>query len=271
MKGAIGPDDMSQLDALLGHVEATGAALHIFHLGSSGGPRALAYLERIRAARARGLDVTTEVYPYLASSTYLESAMFDDGWQERVGIGYGDLQWAATGERLTAESFATYRKQGGMVIAYSMKAENVDALVASPDVMIASDGMPFFEQKVHPRGAGSFSRVLGRYVREQGALPLMAALRKMTLLPAQRLEGFATEFAAKGRVRVGGDADLVVFDPARVLDRATFEEPFQPSTGIVHTLVGGVFVVRNEQLVDGAAPGRGMHARYVAGSPKERP
>ena len=279
MKGSIGPDDMSQLDALLGHAEATGAALHIFHLGSSGGPRALAYLERIRAARARGLDVTTEVYPYLASSTYLESAMFDDGWQERLGIDYGDLQWAATGERLTAETFATYRKQGGMVIAYSMKAENVDALVASPDVMIASDGMPFFEQKVHPRGAGSFSRVLGRYVREQGALPLMAALRKMTLLPAQRLEGFAPEFAAKGRVRVGADADLVVFDPARVLDRATFEEPFQPSTGIVHTLVGGVFVVRNEQLVDGAAPGRGMHgdvrprrsARYVAGSPKERP
>jgi dihydroorotase len=124
--------------------------------------------------------------------------------------------------------------------------------------MIASDGMPFFEQKVHPRGAGSFARVLGHYVREQRALPLMAALRKMTLLPAQRLEGFAPAFAAKGRVRIGADADLAVFDPARVLDRATFEDPFQPSAGIVHTLVGGVFVVRNEQLVEGAVPGRGM-------------
>ena len=170
MKGATGPDDMSQIDALLGHVEATRASLHIFHLGSSGGPRAKAYLERISAARARGLDVTTEVYPYIASSTYLESAMFDDGWQERLGIGYGDLQWAATGERLTAESFAKYREQGGMVIAYSMKPEIVDALVANPSVMIASDGMPFFEQKVHPRGAGTFARVLGRYVREQRAL-----------------------------------------------------------------------------------------------------
>ena len=258
MRGALGPADMSQIDALLGHVEATGAALHIFHLGSSGGPRALAYLERIRAARARGLDVTTEVYPYLASSTYLESAMFDDGWQERLGISYGDLQWATTGERLTAESFATYRKQGGMVIAYSMKAENVDALVAAPDVMIASDGMPFFEQKVHPRGAGTFSRVLGRYVREQQALALMTALRKMTLLPAQRLEGFAPEFADKGRLRIGADADLTVFDPERVLDRATFEEPFQPSAGVVHTLVGGVFVVRDGTLVERAFPGRGM-------------
>ena len=145
-----------------------------------------------------------------------------------------------------------------MVIAYSMKVENADALVASPDVMIASDGMPFFEQKVHPRGAGSFARVLGRCVREQQELPLMAALRKMTLLPAQRLEGFAPAFAAKGRIRVGADADLAVFDPTRVLDHASFEDPFQPSTGIVHTLVGGVFVVRDEELVQGIAPGRGM-------------
>jgi len=260
MRGSAPSDGASPLDALLAHAEATGAALHVFHLGSSGGPRAPAYLERIAAARAHGLDVTTEVYPYTASSTYLETALFDDGWRERLGLDYGDLQWAATGERLTAESFARYRKQGGMVIAHGMKAELVDALVASPDVIIASDGMPFFEAKVHPRGAGSFARVLGRHVRERQALSLMAALRKMTLLPAQRLEGFAPAFRDKGRVRVGADADLTVFDPARVRDRATFEDPFQPSAGIVHVLVGGVFVVRDEANVPGVAPGRGMKA-----------
>ena len=266
MRGAVGPNDMRQIDSLLGHAEATRAPLHVFHLGSSGGPRAPAYLERIAAARARGLDVTTEVYPYTASSTYLESALFDDGWQERLGIDYGDLQWAATGERLTAESFAKYRAEGGMVIAFAMKAEIVDALVANPDVMIASDGMPFFEQKVHPRGAGTFARVLGRYVREQRALPLMAALRKMTLMPAQRLEAMAPAFRDKGRVRAGADADLSVFDPARVIDRATFEDPFQPSAGVVHVLVGGVFVVKGEQLVEGATPGRGMKTGVSAGT-----
>jgi N-acyl-D-aspartate/D-glutamate deacylase len=148
-----------------------------------------------------------------------------------------------------------------MVIAHSMKTEVVDDLVANPDVMIASDGMPFFEQKVHPRGAGTFARVLGRYVREGQALPLMSALRKMTWMPARRLEGFAPAFRAKGRVREGADADLAVFDPARVIDRASFEDPFQPSAGVVHTLVGGVFVVKDEQLVADATPGRGMTTR----------
>ena len=261
MRGAVGAEDTSPLDALLEHAAATGAGLHVFHLGSSGGPRAVLYLERILAARGRGLDVSTEVYPYTASSTYLESALFDEGWQERLGgIGYGDLQWAATGERLTAESFARYRKQGGMVIAHAMKPEWVDPLVAHPEVMIASDGMPFFGEKVHPRGAGSFARVLGRYVRERQALPLMAALRKMTLLPAQRLEGFAPAFRAKGRVREGADADLTLFDPARVADRASYEDPDEPSAGIVHVLVGGVFVVRDEANVPGVAPGLGLRA-----------
>jgi dihydroorotase len=254
------PTDASPIDALLGHVEATHAPLHIVHLNSSGLSRAPAYLDKIVALRTRGFDVTSEVYPYTASSTHIETAMFDDGWRERLGIDYGDLQWAATGERLTAETFAKYRKQGGSVIAYVMQAEFVDPLVADPRLIIASDGIPFFEENVHPRGAGTYARVLGRYVREQRALALMDALRKLTLLPAQRLEGFAPAFRNKGRVRVGADADLTVFDPARVLDRATFEDPWQPSAGIVHVLVGGVFVVRDEANVPDVAPGRGMRA-----------
>ena len=168
MKGATGPDDMSQIDALLGHAEATRAALHIFHLGSSGGPRAKAYLERIAAARTRGLDVTTEVYPYIASSTYLESACSTTAGRS------GSASATATSSGPPPASGSPQRpsrstaRQGGMVIAFAMKAEIVDALVANPGVMIASDGMPFFEQKVHPRGAGTFARVLGRTCASSG-------------------------------------------------------------------------------------------------------
>ena len=79
--------------------------------------------------------------------------------------------------------------------------------------------------------------------------------------PLGRLEAMAPGFRDKGRVRAGADADLSVFDPTRVIDHATFEDPFQPSTGIVHVLVGGVFVVKSEELAPGATPGRGMRTR----------
>jgi dihydroorotase len=258
LRGPKSAGDLRPIDDMLAHAEATGAAFHVFHLGSSGGAQAGAYLERIRAAKKHGVDVTTEVYPYTAASTYIETALFEEGWREKLDADYSDLQWAATGERLDAESFARYRKQGGMVIIHSMKAEFVDPLVAAPDVIIASDGMPYVEENVHPRGAGTFSRVLGRYVREAGLLTLMEALTKMTLRPAQRLETMAPAFRHKGRIQLGADADLTLFDPARIIDRATFEDPWQPSEGVMHVLVGGVFVVRDEAVVAGATPGRPM-------------
>ena len=159
--------------------------------------------EMIAGARQRGLDVTTEAYPYTAGMTDLSSAIFDEGWQGRQGgIAYGDLQWAATGERLTPESFARYRKQGGMVAIHSIPEEIVRLAVADPTVMIASDGI-LDNGKGHPRAAGTYARVLGRYVREEHALSLNDAIRKMSLMPAQRLG-----LSNKGRIRVGADADI---------------------------------------------------------------
>ncbi|HEX9004046.1 MAG TPA: amidohydrolase family protein [Blastocatellia bacterium] len=163
----------------------------------------------------------------------------------------------ATGERLNAESFARYRKQGGLTVIHSIPEEIARLAVAHPQVMIASDGV-ITNGKGHPRGAGSYARVLGRYVREQKVLSLMDALRKMSLLPAQRLEKSSPVMRAKGRVKVGADADLIVFDPAAVIDRATFENPAQYSTGITHVLVNGTFVVRDERVVEGVTPGRGV-------------
>jgi dihydroorotase len=211
----------------------------------------------IEGAAGRGLDVTTEAYPYTATQTRLESAIYDDGWQERFGITFKDLQWVATGERLTADTFARYRKETGSVIGHAIPEEVSRQAAANPRVMVASDGW-IQNGKGHPRGVGTFARVLGLYVREQKALSLMDALRKMSLLPAQRLEKAVPAMRLKGRIKVGADADLTIFDPATVIDRATFEQPVLYSAGIRHVLVGGVFVVRDEKIVENIKPGKAV-------------
>ena len=183
--------------------------------------------------------------------TDLSSAVFDEGSQAHLGgINYGDLQWVATGERLNADTFVSYRKQGGMVVIHSIPEEIVRLAVANPLVMIASDGV-IDQGKGHPRGAGTYARILSRYVREQNAVMLMDALRKMSLMPAQRLG-----LQSKGRLQAGADADIAVFDPAHVTDRATFDNPAQYSEGIPYVLVNGVLVVKGGRLQETANPGR---------------
>ena len=219
------------LEELIAATAITGAPLHVVHIQSTGGKATPKLLQMIAEARSRNLDVTTECYPYIAGMTDIKSAIFNEGWQEVFGIDYGDLQWAATGERLTKESFERYRKTGGMVAVFSMTEEIVEAALKDPLTMIASDGI-LDNGKGHPRTAGTYTRVLGRYVRERGALSLMDALRKMTLMPAQRLERRVPSMKNKGRIRVGADADLVVFDAAHVIDKSTYDEPAKYAAGM---------------------------------------
>jgi dihydroorotase len=184
--------------------------------------------------------------------TELQSAMFDPGWQKVLGISFGEVEWVATGERLNEESFERYRKQGGMVIMHMIPDAVVDLAVAHPSTMIASDGV-ITGGKGHPRGAGTFSRVLGRFVREQKTVGLMNAIAKMSLEPAKRVG-----LTKKGRIAPGADADLVIFDAGRVTDRATFREPALASEGIETVLVAGTVVLENGRLKEGVRPGQAV-------------
>jgi dihydroorotase len=214
-------------------------------------------LQMIKEACSHGIDVTVECYPYAATQTAIETAVYNEGWQEALGITYGDLQWAETGERLNAESFAKYRKSGGMVIAHSIPEDVVRSTIADLIVIIASDGT-LSGGKGHPRGTGTFARVLGKYVREEKLLSLTEGLRKITLMPAQRLETIAPAFKNKGRICEGADADITIFDPEQIIDQATYDEPARYSRGISYVLVNGTIVVNNGQLRDGAFPGKAV-------------
>ncbi|HEX7116049.1 MAG TPA: amidohydrolase family protein [Steroidobacter sp.] len=243
----------------IANTAATGGALHVCHVTSKGLNDTTLILDAISGARQQGMDITTEMYPYTAGSTMIGSALFNEGWRERWNSDYSDIEWPATGERLTEETFHRYRRESpsAFIVFHMIPQAALDAAIRHPLVMIASDGISLADGHGHPRGAGTYARVLGVHVRERGDLTLMEALRKMTLMPAQRM-AFVPAMQRKGRVQEGMDADITIFDPATVKDRATYREPAQPSAGILHVLVGGTPVVANGQLRDGVFPGRGI-------------
>lgn len=240
---------------------AAGAALHIVHVNSSGGDEIDAFLSLIRDAREAGQDVTTEAYPYGAGMTEIQSALYDD-WESWPDDRFARNQLVSTGERLTRATFGKARAAGGTVITHGRSEAQTRVAVTSPLTMIASDG--FIENgRGHPRTSGTYAKVLGRYVREERAMGLMDALQQMTLDPARRLERRTPAMAAKGRIRVGADADLTIFDPVTVIDRATYEDASIPSAGIPFVIVGGQVVV-DGGVVTGARPGRGIRAPRAA-------
>jgi N-acyl-D-aspartate/D-glutamate deacylase len=232
--------NIDAINELLGYARTSGAAVHIDHINSTGGTFSMMQsLKMVSDAIAEGLDITSCIYPYDYWGTYLNSARFDAGWQERFRITYKDLQIAGTKERLTAESFKKYQKEGKLAVAYAIPKQDVIDSLKAPYVMIGSDAIlePGFNN--HPRASGTFARTVGLYVREKGVISLSDAIAKMSLMPAQRLEKQAPALQKKGRIAKGMDADIVVFDYAKISDKSTVDKPQIVSAGINYVIIDG--------------------------------
>ena len=243
---------------VIGAAAVTGASLQIVHINSSCISDGLECIAMVAGARARGLDVTTEAYPYIAGMTTVNSALFNPGWREKLGVDYDALQLPDTGEKLTKARFDSLHAspEAISVLLFANTQQVVDAVIAEPLVTIASDG-----EDGHPRNAGTFTTILRRYVRELRTVTLMDALRKMSLMPAQRLEKAIPAARRKGRLQEGADADIVVFDAATISDHSTYKAPREPASGMKYVLVGGTVLIDTGKLVPNTFPGAAITTR----------
>jgi dihydroorotase/N-acyl-D-amino-acid deacylase len=294
--------------------EEGGLPTMVTHHKVAGKPNWGKSVETIRLiddARARGVDISSDQYPYTASKTALTALLprwsleggrqgmlkrFQDaetrqrirtevinnirtdrggGEPKNVQIASADKDPSLAGKTLaditrsrglepTVENAADVAiallEQGDVgAIYHTMNEEDVVRILKHPTTMIASDGeVPLFgKDSPHPRSYGTFARVLGRYVREQKVLTLEEAVRKMSSMPAERVG-----IHDRGLIRPGMKADLVVFDPVTVTDKATFEKPHQYAEGVSHVLVNGVLVL-DEGKVTAARPGKILKNRHA--------
>ena len=259
-KGNVFPETMSlAVMEVISMAAATGAQAQLVHLTSSTVGSAPLSIRLIEGAAKRGVRVGFDFHVWTRNETTLQSALYDEGWEERFGgITYEQLYVAATQERLTKARFDELRKEKRPVVVQTefIREEEIDMAVRSPIGIVTSDGGGLDEDNTHPRSVGTFARFLRLYAREKSLLSLMEALRRITLLPAQRLEAAVPRMARKGRLREGSDADITIFDPQRIAERATYEKPSSHSTGVHFVIVNGVLVMSRGQIADDVAPGQ---------------
>lgn len=268
---------------LISNAALTGAHMHICHINSTSLKDIESIMPLVDAAKKQNINISVGAYPWGAASTVVGAAMFSgDGWQARMGSKAENFQLGT--KRMTEPQLADYQKnKPGTFIVWHFLDESkpddlalLDTSILHPDVLIESDEMFWMTMDEHghienynggnwplpegtfshPRSNGTFAKVLRSYVRERKLLTLSEAIRKMSLMPAQTIEGFVPQMKKKGRLQEGMDADIVVFDPETIADVGTYEDPNHPAVGVSHVLVNGEFVVNNSVLNLEAAPGQ---------------
>ena len=255
------PGDPTGLDEVIALAERHGVATLICHITHSAMGGIGVWLSKIDAANSQGARITTETLSYLAGGTSIAADVFvNRDWRAIFDIDYEDVQWVPTGEWLDEKRFLQYQREfpTSSINHHYVKEEWLVEALKWPGMMVSTDALPAFdlEVKTNPNIAGTYAHFLGRYVRDLGVMPLMDGLRRITLLPAQWLSQASSVFETKGRIQVGADADLVIFDSETIAARAEYGDPYQPSVGIAHVLVAGRPVVVNGSQVEGRYPGQ---------------
>ncbi|MXP64776.1 hypothetical protein E0493_15595 [Roseomonas sp. M0104] len=268
---------------LIGYAGATGAHMHICHFNSSSKTDIARCYALVRKAQEQGLPITVEAYPYGTGSTVLAAAFFSDPeFEARNGLGYDSVQRVTDGHRFRdrSELLAAQAEDPSQLVLWHVldtehnarHRELLDMAVLYPDGAIASDAMPWSmpdgstytgeawplpeEATSHPRSAGCFTRFIRHWVRERQAIPLLEGIRKCSLIPAQILEASTPAMLGKGRLSVGADADLVVFDYETLSDKAEFTAMNRPAEGVRHLIVSGGPVIADGVLDAAARPGK---------------
>ncbi|KAA1193951.1 amidohydrolase family protein [Pseudohalioglobus sediminis] len=245
--------DIRGLNEVLKWSQKIGAPLHVCHINANAMGNYGNWLAAIDEANANGADISTELFPYTAGSTSISSDVFGRDWQKIFNITYADVQWGDTGKYFESlDEFNSMRQEQprGTVIHHYMKEESIRNILKYPGIIVATDAMPSYtrEKKVVPNGIGSYTKVLTKYVRDEAWLGLSEAIALSTINPARRLENAAPAFKRKGRIQEGADADILVFDLAALETKASFEDPYQPSTGYSYVIVNGKIVIDHDKV-----------------------
>jgi N-acyl-D-glutamate deacylase len=287
-------DPTSSIDSyvkLIGLAATTGAHMHICHINSTSSRDIDKAVVLVQKAIDQGLPITLGAYTWGVAESAIGAAEWNPkDVQDRLGVDWSDFKLVRTGHDFSTKEElekAIADNPGDLVAVHYLHDETdshdrslLDLSVLFPGGVIETDSVPYTTPEgafltskewplpegsaSHPRGAGTYTRFLRKWVRERGVISFMEAIRKSSLRPAQILEKSTPMMKKKGRIQVGMDADIIVFDPETVADRATFENSTQTAAGMKHVLVNGTLLIRDEQLDTEAFPGRPVRRPVIS-------